>query len=115
MICIEYDHAFAKDMTQKFVAYEASSASASATSEPSSSGVSKSPGKNMVTSAVAVPKPPTVPKLLQDKPFPTYQDPFESDADESDDLDFELDASTPKVSTDRKLRPRASRVITIED
>ena len=115
MICIEYDHDFAKDMRQKFVAYKASSTSASATSDPSSSSISK--GKNTASSAAAVPKPPTAPVLLQDKPFPTYRDPFEeeSEADENDDSDFELDASLQKEPSDRELRPRASRVITIED
>jgi len=115
MICIGYDHAFAKDVTQKFVAYKASSTSASATSEPSSS-ISKRIGKNVASSAAAVPKPPTAP-MLQDKPFPTSRHPSEeeSEADENDDSDFEFDASLPKEPLDRELRPRASRVITIED
>lgn len=116
MICVEYDHAFAKDMTQKFIAYQASFTSASATSEPSSASINK--GKNTAPSAAAVSKPPTASMLLQDKPF---RDPFEdesedeSEADENDDSDFELDASLPKEPSDRKLRPRASRVITIDD
>jgi hypothetical protein len=114
MICIEYDHAFAKDMTQKFVAYEASS---TATSESSSSSISEGSGKNTASLAAAVPKPLTAPKLLQDKPFPTYRDPFEeeSEADENDDSDFELESSLPKELSDRELRPRASCVITIDD
>ena len=117
MICIGYDHAFAEDMTQKFVAYKASFTSASATSEPPSSSISKGSGKNTASSAAAVAKPATAPILLQDKPFPTYRHPFEeeSEADENDDSDFELDASLPKELSDRKLRPRASRVITIDD
>jgi len=111
MICIEYDHAFAKDITQKFVAYGASPAATS----PSS--ISEGSGKNMASLAAAAPKPPTASKLLQDKPFPTYRDPFEeeSEADENDDSDFELEASLPKEPSDRELRPRASRVITIDD
>jgi len=114
MICIGYDLAFAKDMTQKFVADKASSTSASATSEPSSS-ISKGSGKNVASSAAAMPKPPTAP-MLQDKPFPTSRHPEEeSEADENDDSDFEFDASLPKEPSDRELRPRASRVITIED
>lgn len=113
MICIKYDHAFAKDMKRKFIeGSKASFASASVTSEPSSSH-NKSTGSSTPASAAS-----NAPVLLENKPVPRNRNPFaeESEEDENeDDSEFELDASLPKVPSDRKLRPRASRVIAIED
>ena len=113
MICIKYDHAFAKDMEGKFIDYKASFASASTISEPSSSA-NKSAGSSTSTpaSAAAISKQSNASVLLQNKSLRRNRNPFEEEGDENeDDSEFELDTSLPKTPSDRKLR---SRVITIE-
>jgi hypothetical protein len=117
MICTHYDHSFATDMQSKFVDYNVSLSSGSATSEPSPLGTNKSTRTSATGSSAAAPNAPV---LLQDRPLPRHRDPFEEESEEEDsqneaqDSDFELDTSLPKVSSDRELRPRASRVISFK-
>ncbi|KIM36909.1 hypothetical protein M413DRAFT_282123 [Hebeloma cylindrosporum] len=101
MICIAYDHAFAEEMERKFAEYKASFTSAS-TAEPSPSR-----GKTIAARAPAsaVPKPKIAPPPLRRNRSP--------ETDESSE--FELEVATPIVPSDRKLRPRASRVIVIDN
>ena len=120
MICIKYDHAFANDMKRKFIDYKPSCASASAISEPSSSG-KKTAGTSTSASAAAVPKPLQGPVLLwnnSSRRKRNRSDEEESDTDRNDlkeDSEFEPQTPLLKEPSDRKLRPRTSRIITIED
>ena len=108
MICTQYDHAFVKGIGQKLVDYKASLVPISATSEPSPLGTHKSARTSGTASAAAAPNASV---LLRDRPLPRYWYPFEEDDEQGSD--FELDTSLPKVSSDRELRPRASRAICV--
>jgi len=119
MICIKYYHAFANDMKRKFIDYKPSCASASALSEPSSLG-KKIADTSTSASAAAVPKPPKGPVLLRNNTSRRKRN--RSDEEESDtggndwdSAEFEPQTSLTKVPSDRKLRPRTSRIITIVD
>jgi len=116
MICIKYDYAFARDMSRKFIDYKASLASASATSEPLSSG-KKTAVTSTSSSAAVVPKSWDFPVLLPNNTSRRKQDIFDeeefdmggSDRDSEEDSEFEPRTTLSMVPSDRKLRPRTSK------